>query len=254
MRSQEKLYTPFFVLMLGAAAGTLALGALARRRSRSLPLAAPSSQSAPDLGPVAELRIRRTLQYFVVPVWLAAGTADWWFHRKSDVEHTGGLKETALHLAMLAETGIPVVAALFLEIDPIVLAGMIAAFFLHEATAMWDVRYAVKVREVTPLEQHAHSFLELIPLMAVVLISVLHAKQLKALAGLEVAPAQPLRWKAKPLPRGYVAGALGLMTLFEILPYLEELARDWRFAPTTTATAASTPGIRDSRTEESHHG
>jgi hypothetical protein len=45
---------------------------------------------------------------------------------------------------------------------------MIGSFLVHEATALWDVSYATTAREVTPIEQHVHSFLEMIPLMAIV--------------------------------------------------------------------------------------
>jgi hypothetical protein len=107
------------------------------------------------------------LQYFVVPLWVTAGIADWWCHRATKIEETTGLKETLIHLLMLGEAGLPVLAGLFLEFDAQVLSWMIAAFFQHEATAMWDVNYAVTEREVTPVEQHVHGFLEMVPLMAV---------------------------------------------------------------------------------------
>jgi hypothetical protein len=137
---------------------------------------------------------------------------------------------------MLIETGAPVVAALLLEIDPTILSLMFAAFFLHEATAMWDVSYAVKRREVSPLEQHAHSFLEITPLLSLVLVSLMHWPQLKTLAGLRTEPVRPLRWKKKPLPKAYV-GALGAMTMVEALAYVEEAVRDWLAHPRRVAPA-----------------
>jgi hypothetical protein len=109
----------------------------------------------------------------------------------------------ALHLLMLGEAAIPVMAGLFLEINPLILGTMIAAFFIHEATAMWDVRYAVTAREITPLEQHVHSFLEMVPLTALSLISLLHWPQLKTLIGLRREKFEPLRKKAQPLGTAY---------------------------------------------------
>src|SRR4029453_16909971 len=61
---------------------------------------------------------------------------------------------------------------------------MIICFFLHEATALWDVSYASATREVTPIEQHVHSFLEMMPLMGFVLIAILNWEQFLALFGL----------------------------------------------------------------------
>jgi hypothetical protein len=172
---------------------------------------------------------RGFLLYYIVPLWLAAGIADWVCHRATGIERTTGAKESLLHLLMLAEVSLPVLAGLFLEITPPVLGLMLASFFLHEATALWDVSYAVTRREVTPIEQHAHSFLEMVPLMALSFIAVLHWPELRALFGLASEPADmSIRVKDRPLPTRYVAGALGANVLFEALPYLEELYRTLR--------------------------
>jgi hypothetical protein len=52
--------------------------------------------------------------------------------------------------------------ALFFDINALVTAVMIIAFFVHEATALSDVGYATATRVVAPVEQHVHSFLEMI--------------------------------------------------------------------------------------------
>ncbi|KKJ01741.1 diguanylate cyclase, partial [Burkholderia gladioli] len=62
----------------------------------------------------AVLPIDAYLRYGVLPVWLAAGLADWWCHRRSRIEATSGLRVSLLHLAQLAEVGIPLLAALCL--------------------------------------------------------------------------------------------------------------------------------------------
>src|SRR5215217_7633965 len=105
------------------------------------------------------------LMYFVLPLWLLAGFADYLCHRASDIEHTSGAKESLLHLLLFAEMGVPVLAAIFLEINAV----MIVCFLLHEATSLWDVSYAAKLRNITPIEQHVHSFLEMLPLMGLLL-------------------------------------------------------------------------------------
>ncbi|HEY1260940.1 MAG TPA: hypothetical protein VGF34_16945 [Stellaceae bacterium] len=205
----------------------LALGARAVLRGKAAgkpPPPHPSEQSSRTL-------TRRYLQYFLVPLWLAAGIADWTRHRATHIETTTGAKETLIHLLMLAEMGVPVLAGLLLEINAPVLALMYAAFFVHEGTALWDVEYAVTRREVTPVEQHIHSFLEMLPLMAAGTISVLHWPALKALLGLARDPEPEIRRKREPLPLRYVGATLGAIVLLEILPYLEELWRDWQANP-----------------------
>ena len=120
---------------------------------------------------------------------------------------------------------------------------MILAFVLHDATALWDVSYAVTRREVTPIEQHVHSFLEMVPLMAISFIAVLHWPQFSALFGVGREPADlAVRFKDEPLPPHYVPAALGSMLFFEVLPYLEELAR--------TLVAAKRPANPDRSGEQ----
>ncbi|ANN69747.1 diguanylate cyclase [Bordetella bronchialis] len=168
----------------------------------------------------------RILMYFIMPLWIAAGTADYLCHRRTDIAHTAGPKESVLHLLMFAEIGVPLVACLFLEINALVFLLMILAFIAHEATALWDVSYATSRRHVGPFEQHVHSFLELLPLAAGILVAVLHWPQFLALFGLGSEPARwDLRLKETPLPTGYIVFVLLASALLEALPYLEELLR-----------------------------
>lgn len=166
------------------------------------------------------------VMYFVVPVWLAAGIADYICHRASNIARTSGPMESLIHLLMLAEIGVPVLLGLTMEINALVIGVMILAFFAHEATALWDVSFAVEWREVTPIEQHVHSFLELIPLMALSLVIVLNWDQFLALFGYGSAVADfSIQFKKPPLPIGYVLGVLAAIAILEILPFAEEL---WR--------------------------
>src|SRR5215210_3063011 len=122
--------------------------------------------------------------YFVMPLWLLAGFADYLCHRSAHIESTSGPKESLLHLLLLVEMGIPVLAALFFEINALVIGVMIVCFLLHEATTLWDVWYASETREVSPIEQHVHGYMQLLPLLALTLVSVLHWPQFLALFGL----------------------------------------------------------------------
>ncbi|RVD60155.1 diguanylate cyclase [Mesorhizobium sp. M2D.F.Ca.ET.185.01.1.1] len=169
------------------------------------------------------------LMYFILPVWLIAGFADWLCHRATHIESTTGAKESLIHLLMFAEVGIPLLAAMFLEVNALVIAVMIVAFFVHEATAMWDVRYATTARTVGPIEQHVHSFLEMIPLMGLVIVVALHWRQFLALFGAGPETARfDLTWKHQQLPVAYIAVVMIVIVLFELLPYVEEFFRGLR--------------------------
>ena len=166
------------------------------------------------------------LMYFVLPVWLAAGFADYLCHRASNIATTSGAKESLLHLLQFAEMAVAVLAALFLEINALVLLIMLICFVLHEATALWDLSYASTMREVTPIEQHVHSFLEMMPLMGFVLIAILNWGQFLALFGLGHESARfTITPRSEPPSWTYVIVMMGLVLLFEVLPYVEELLR-----------------------------
>jgi hypothetical protein len=169
------------------------------------------------------------MMYFILPLWLAAGFADWLCHRASHIETTTGAKESLIHLLMFAEVGVPLLAAMFLNINALIIAVMIVMFFVHEATALWDVSYATIARRVTPIEQHVHSFLEMIPLMAIVCVISLHWEQFLAVFGAgKESPQTDLGWKSQPLPVLYVLSIMAAIVLLEFLPYLEELFRGLR--------------------------
>ncbi|OWP50033.1 diguanylate cyclase [Pseudomonas nitroreducens] len=171
------------------------------------------------------------LLYFLLPLWLVAGFADWLCHRRTDIAHTSGTGESALHLLMLLEVGVPLQAALFLQINAGLILLMLACFLAHELTALWDVSMAVQRRRVSPVEQHVHSFLELIPFMAISVVCLLHWDQASALLPGNWERAQfDLRRKEPALPGVYVASIIVATLLFSVLPYLEELLRCHRAA------------------------
>jgi len=170
------------------------------------------------------------LLWFILPVWLIAGFCDWLCHRATGIERTTGVKETWIHILMFLEMGLPLLAALFLEVNALIIAVMITMFFLHEMTALWDVSYAVSARKVTPVEQHIHSFLEMLPLMALLLIISRHWNEFLALFGLnDDAASFDIRLRADPLPVTYIVVIFSGIILFEFLPYLEEYFRGKRY-------------------------
>jgi hypothetical protein len=172
---------------------------------------------------------RSVLMYFVLPLWLFAGFADYLCHRASHIATTSGPKESLIHLLMLGEISFAVIAAMSFEINAGIILLMFIVWATHEATALWDVTFAHHRREVTPIEQWVHSYLGVLPLLSLVLVVVLHWTQFLALFGLgSEAPRFEIVWKEPPLPWSYILPIIGATILFEVLPYFEELFRGLR--------------------------
>jgi hypothetical protein len=192
---------------------------------------------------------RRLLLYAALPTWIGAGLVDWWHHRRTDIEHTAGTRESLIHSLMMGEAGAPVLLGLFADVNAGVLATALAGLGAHEATAVWDVAYAESRRNVTPAEQHIHSLLEVVPMAATAALVALHWDQAAALVGLSRTKRDlRLRPKRDPLPTGVKAGVVAGIVLFGALPYAEELRRCLRVdrSPRSRppAPGAATPTTR----------
>ena len=173
----------------------------------------------------------------VVPLWIAAGLADWWCHRRTRIERTSGLRENLFHWLLLAEAGVALLAAALLEITAGVLLVALAAFLAHEVTTYVELRYTVPKREVRPGEQMVHSFMEILPLLLLALLAVIGWEQVQALLGSGDADFG-LRPKAQPWPPGYLLGAAAAVAAFNVLPMAEEGWRCLRFRARTPARPA----------------
>jgi hypothetical protein len=166
------------------------------------------------------------LIYVVIPVWLAAGFADWLCHRRAAIELTSGAPESALHLVMLGEMGVPLLAALYLEVNALIIGLMIAAFVAHEVTAYVDVRYASSRRDVGVFEQCVHSVLEMSPFAVILLLAAAHWPQALALFGFGDEPARfALVPSTQPPSAAYTAALLAAIGILAVAPYVEELVR-----------------------------
>jgi hypothetical protein len=175
----------------------------------------------------------RYLLYGLLPGWFVPGLADWVMHRRTRIEDTSGTKESLIHALMMTEVGIPVALTLRYEVNPLLLAVQLGGAAVHEATALWDVRTAVRSeREVKPIEQHIHSFLESLPFAALTSLMCLHSEQVKSL--LNGGRSDPSAWRfvprRRPLSRGYLAGIAAGIGACVLLPYGEELLRCRRAA------------------------
>ena len=172
---------------------------------------------------------RHVLLFGVMPTWVVAGTVDWWCHRRTRIEENAGLPEALSHMVMIAEAGVPAVLALFLEVDPPLLALSWAATAAHELTASWDLAYAAPRRPLPVTEQHAHSFLEVLPIATSAILSVLHPRAVKGLARGELRGWR-LRPRRHPLHPVFRLGLLVAIGLLQGVTHVEEVVRCVRAA------------------------
>jgi hypothetical protein len=166
---------------------------------------------------------RRFLLYVLLPLWTAAGVADYLYHRRTRIETTSGVRESTFHLAMMLEAGPPILSGLFLEINAGVLLGMMAAFLAHQGTAMWDVWYTADKRKTPEGEQHIHAFLEMLPFCAVAIAACTHWEQLQALFGAGPENARfDVRFLRPPQPARYVVPLIAASGALNFGVHLEE--------------------------------
>jgi hypothetical protein len=164
------------------------------------------------------------LGFLVLPLWIAAGFADYLCHRAARISENSGVPESVLHLVQFSLIGLPVTLALFLAPTAGFFLLAAACLLLHHLIAYIDVRYANGTRTVEPREQMVHSFLEILPLTALLLLAAAEWRQILALFGhVGIAPLFALRPGVVPL--SYAAAILAAAFLFNFIPYLEEL---WR--------------------------
>lgn len=155
---------------------------------------------------------------------MGAGLADWRWHRRTDIEHTAGTKESLIHALPFTEVGIPILLGLILKINAGALLVMWSAAVVHGFTAIWDVAYAVRHRDVAPREQHTHSFLEVLPFAACAVASRLHWDRLRALFGAGAKPDFKFEFKDRKVPDRYRPCMAGMIVGIAAL-YGNELCR-----------------------------
>ncbi|MBT2675251.1 diguanylate cyclase [Streptomyces sp. ISL-14] len=198
---------------------------LPRKVWRQMRRAADAGRT-PSHSPDVEDAARRFLLLGILPLWVVPGLADWWMHRRTGIERTSGTKESAVHALMMTEAGVPVVMGLLARVNPLVLSTMGASAVAHGATALYDVSLATGRREVRPIEQHIHSFLEVLPLTALAFTACLHPDQVRST--LRGGP-HPQDWRLLPKERppsaAYLAGLAAVIGLGVVVPYAEELRR-----------------------------
>jgi hypothetical protein len=118
------------------------------------------------------------LAWGVFPAWLAAGAADWLCHRRSFIERTSGPHESFFHLALYVQIAVPIMLALWFEINATMLVLMAVCVIAHMITSWCDTVFAQPRRQIAPIEQHVHSWLDMLPLFALLIVVALHTDEL----------------------------------------------------------------------------
>jgi len=164
------------------------------------------------------------LGFVVLPLWLLSGLTDYATHRRSDIEHTSGITENLLHLAQTAQVGMAVLILLFAKLNILAFALMALCVAVHTATAYADLRYTIGRRHISAIEQMAHGFLLVLPLMGLAIVAVLHWPEL----ALHEAGAWTLAVRATPFPVDRIVAVLAASLAFGVGPGIWELLRSLR--------------------------
>lgn len=158
------------------------------------------------------------LGYVVFPLWLLSGLADYLCHARTDIAHTSGTHESALHLLQTAEIGLPVLVFLFLSTNALALALVTTGVVAHTATSWRDVKYAAQLRHISPGEQYVHGFLIVLPWVALALVAVLHWPVVEAMFDPAIASEWKPHWRQPPFDGGLLSVVLASSLLFGALP------------------------------------
>jgi hypothetical protein len=161
------------------------------------------------------------LVWAVYPAWLAAGFVDYLSHRRTHIDRTSGPTESWFHLAQFASLAIPFFLVVFLEVTPLVIAMVAGSIVLHTALSMADVAYTDGRRYISPVEQHVHAFMVVLPVVAAAIIALLNWD---AISG----PDWALRPKPEPLPVVPASLLVGSYLVLAGAPIVEELIRTSR--------------------------
>lgn len=171
--------------------------------------------------------IQNALLYACLPLWVIMGLADYLCHRKAAIERTTGIKESLMHVAMGAQIGVAVFLGLTFEINVLLLLMVGVVLVLHVWVAHHDVTYALRRREITVWETHAHSFLEVLPFVVVLLLAFKRWPAFVDLVTLNWAGNLTLVQKTTPLDAQYIVGYFAFMMVAGVAPYIEEVWRCW---------------------------
>lgn len=154
----------------------------------------------------------------IYPLWLTAGTCDYFLHRKGRIERTSGRRESLFHVAQFASLAVPVVLIALFAFTPPVLIAAVTCVGLHAWLAHADTVYTAKLRRISALEQLVHGFMNVLPVAAVGILAAMHWNGITSLGW-------TLRSRDPPLPWRDAALFIGSYFVLAGLPILEEYLR-----------------------------
>jgi hypothetical protein len=163
--------------------------------------------------------ILKFMFWCLLPLWVIAGIADYGLHRRTSIETTSGFTESMFHLVQAAQIAVILFLGLFLESTTLVLCLMGLVAIAHTLTGIRDSAYSTPRRYISALEQHVHSHLEYIPLIAVSLTVLLYWSRPFDLS---------LRWRDPAVPCPYLLGVLIPVFIVQGILLGEESLRTWR--------------------------
>jgi hypothetical protein len=166
--------------------------------------------------------IYQLIAYGFYPAWLIAGAFDYWCHRRSSIESTSGVVESLYHVAQLATMAIIVLGIALFAGSLTAFAIVVAAGLCHTVLSYLDVRFTDQRRYISPLEQHVHAVLDIVPLASIALWIVLEWPNASG--------TWRLQWRT-PMLSGLQLAAI-FISVFVVAgaPVLEELWRTARAA------------------------
>lgn len=159
-----------------------------------------------------------TLQTLVI-LWIAAGFLDWICHRHSHIETTAGIRESLFHLLQLLLVAAGFTVAIFLPLSLLVIFLLCTLWSAHQFLTWFELKFVAGKRNISPLEQMIHSFMEILPLTSILFLAALLANPTFQL-GTGKSFAQ--RWDQNL--RFSIVASTGIL-IFIIIPFLEEFFR-----------------------------
>lgn len=161
--------------------------------------------------------------YLFLPLWGLAGFFDWCCHRATKIEHTSGLRETAVHSLMGIQMAVPILLCLTFKVNVMILIICIVAWSAHELAAHYDVHYAAPRRHISKWEMHAHNYLATLPLYMMLLIIVINWPVFLKLISLNWAGEfEFVRMSYAHGGDHYLSYYLIFMAIVCVFPYMEE--------------------------------
>jgi len=165
------------------------------------------------------------------PLWLGAGWLDYRQHRGSDASRTGGVREAAMHLAMLLLVAIGLAATLAWLPSYTVMLGLSALALGYMALATANPRWVDHATRGGLVSLVISRLFEFLPLLGLALYLAEHWPRLDLLA----MSGWDLTWREPPLPPGIWIGVFLPAIAFAIGPGLIELRRAWLARPVQPA-------------------